>query len=229
MFHAPFSVTYDAKFATETPRDFKLSVLCIPTKPGWSRAIILGPSIKETEKAAATTSDAVTRTRQPQEKRNMPSSLMRIAFKCLPVWLTHQLSNRFLDSDLAFLHYQGQERQRQKSYFMPSPSDRCIAALRSWLPKYTDIGEQQLPSALSRSEMFDRWSQHTSNCIHCQRGIKRLQKFRRSAYAMLAFSILGCKYNLARLTTILCLGALWIVDRIEQSFMEGEFKHYENH
>jgi hypothetical protein len=228
MFQAPFTVTYDAKFATDPPRAFKLSVLCIPTKPGWSRAIILGPSMKESDKAATTSTEVTAVVQSKLKKGSIASSLMRLAFTFVPVWISHQLGNRFLDSDLAFLHYQGQERQR-RNYFMPSPADRCIAAFRAWVSKYTDSNEQQLPPVLSRSEMFDRWTQHTSHCIHCQRGMKFLRRFRQSAFATLAISILGFKYNLARWAIILCLGSILIVDKIEANFMEGEFKHYENH
>ncbi|KAG7338925.1 ring-hydroxylating dioxygenase, large terminal subunit [Nitzschia inconspicua] len=237
-FQAPFAVVYDAKYQSDTPRDFKLSVLCIPTKPGWSRAIILGPSMelpndhhqadrKQDLQLNAECSVETQPTDKNKNKKRAPS-LMRRIFKLIPVWMVHQLNNRFLDSDLAFLHYQEHERQRRDSYYMPAPSDRCIAALRSWVPKYTDMAKVQLPLALTRSQMFDRWSQHTSKCVHCQRGLKTLQNVRRSSHFFLALSIVGFKYNLAKVIALLCLGALQIASKIEKNFREGDFRHYEN-
>lgn len=232
-FQAPFTVMYDAKFASDTPRDFNLSVLCIPTKPGWSRAIILGSSIGKSESdmdEESNTQDSPNLKEAPQQSKKKNSfSLVGMIFKRIPVWLVHQLSNRFLDSDLAFLHHQEQERQRSDSYYMPAQSDRCIAALRSWVPKYTDMAEEKLPPALLRSQMFDRWSQHTSKCVHCQRGLNSLEKMRRSAYAILGVSVLGMQYRAAKILSLLCLGALWIFPRIERSFKEGGFRHYQNH
>jgi hypothetical protein len=162
------------------------------------------------------------------EPKKKPAPLLRFIFGLLPVWFLHQLSNRFLDSDLAFLHYQEQERKRSASYYMPAPSDRCITALRSWIPKYTDMDKEVIPPPLPRSEMFDRWSQHTSKCVHCLQGLKTLAKVRRSAYGILAISVLGFKYKIAKVATLLCLGIIRSVSKLERTFKEGEFKHYQN-
>jgi hypothetical protein len=254
VFQAPYTVAYDAKYEAENPRGFQLSVLCIPTKPGWSRAIILGPSMDNAampkhenssmpDKSldtttsqsdskhddAQTTSTLVTIEGNMAKKKKPGNSLMRLVYKRIPVWVVHQLSNRFLDSDLAFLHYQERERQRHDSYYMPAASDRCITALRKWVSKYTDVGKEVIPAPLPRSAMFDRWSQHTSQCIHCQKGLKTLGDARRLAHAILALSLIGLKYKVAKLAALMCLGALRAIATLEKSFMEGEFKHYENH
>ncbi len=126
LFQAPYTVAYDAKYESETPRDFKLSVLCIPTKPGWSRAILLGSPLDKKEDTDSSTKTAV----EVSNKKKKKKTLLSLVFKIIPVWFVHQLSNRFLDSDLAFLHFQEQERKRNDSYYMPAPSDRCIAALK---------------------------------------------------------------------------------------------------
>lgn len=226
---APYLVNYDAKFHTETPRPFRLSAICIPTKPGWSRSIILTWRGEDNEKADAALqkSTAVATTEQKKKKK----SLVAIVFSILPIWLTHQLSNKFLDSDLAFLHFQEQERGRGTDYFMPAPSDHCIRALRKWVNKYVSedvLGP--LPPTLSRSAMFDRWSQHTSHCKHCQEGLVTLQKIRRYSYVTLALSVLGInKHWVPKVTALLSLGAWRVVCKLENSFREGEFKHYENH
>ncbi len=215
-FRAPYMVWYDADFSN-SPRRFELSVLCIPTKPGWSRAIILTTAPSKT-------------TNGENETKTKRGTLLGAVFKRLPVWILHILNNRFLDSDLAFLHYQEREiaRQERPSYFMPAPADRCIAALRKWIPEYTNI-TGSLPSSFSRSELFNRYSQHTIHCKHCQMGEKSIRKWRRRTYATLVASILGFQFRIAKLTLILSLGLLRIYQKLEQLLKEGDFKHYENH
>ena len=69
---------------------FQPTQVCVPTQPGWSRAIIFGGS---------------------RDKKAATSPVAKL-FATLPVWLLHIFSNRFLDSDLAFLHYQEQTAQQ---------------------------------------------------------------------------------------------------------------------
>ena len=212
-FRAPYIVNYDGTFKTEKPRPFNLAAVCIPTKPGWSRGIIMTGSGEEEE--------------EDLEKKKK-SSLLKKVFSILPVWLIHQLSNRFLDSDLAFLHFQEKERGYRPDYYMPAPADRCISALRNWVSKYTDI-QEPLPPTLPRKVMFDRFEQHTSHCKHCQSGLETLKKTRNYTYVALALSVLGINFRIAKVSTVLCLAALRCIQKLENSFREGEFKHYENH
>lgn len=227
---APYLVNYDAKFQTETPRPFRLSAIGIPTKPGWSRGIIITWKAKDNERADAALLQNSTTMATIEQKKKKKSFVAKV-FSILPIWLSHQLSNQFLDSDLAFLHYQEQERGKRADYFMPAPSDHCIRALRKWVKKYTsEDALGPLPPALPRSVMFDRWSQHTSHCKHCQKGLVILQKIRRYSYATLALSVMGInKHWVPKITTLLSLGTWRIVCKLENSFREGEFKHYENH
>lgn len=217
-FRAPSLVWYDADFQSESSRRFELSVICVPTQPGWSRVIILNTAPTKTVEAK-------------NEKKTIKGSLLRTAFKKFPVWMLHMLSNRFLDSDLAFLHYQERELERQGGpmYYMPAPADRCIAALRKWIPKYTDMGVEPLPPPLPRSEMFNRYSQHAAHCQHCQAGEVSLQKWRRRTYVALAASVLGFKFRLAKLSLLVSLGLLRIFQKLDQQLRVGDFKHYDKH
>jgi pheophorbide a oxygenase len=218
-FRAPYSVWYDANFETDPPRKFELTVLCIPTKPGWSRAII------------ATTSKAEEKSSASSPGKKKPKSLMGTIFKMLPPWIIHILSNRFLDSDLAFLHYQEREiaRQGRPNYFMPAPADRCIGALRKGISAYTSIASDPLPPAMTRVELFDRYAQHSSHCKECQMGLKSLQTWRRWVYIALAASVLGIELRVAKATFLLSLGLLRVFQKLENQLKVGEFKHYENH
>ena len=120
-FRAPYVVTYNAAFERKTdpksgellpPKFFNLTVVCLPTSAGQSRAIIYGgvkPLAKhELSLAAKGAAQSVTAPQNAREAAERPSSLAARLFRSLPVWLVHLGSNRFLDSDLAFLHYQEQ-------------------------------------------------------------------------------------------------------------------------
>lgn len=228
FFKAPMMVRYEADFLTEAPRKFRLSVFCVPIRPGWSRVILL--DAKDRDEAGAENKEA----QKVQKKIPLKRRLLVKIFKSLPVWLGHQLSNRFFDSDLAFLHFQEQERHRRPqqgaNYYMPAPADRCVTALQKWIPKYTNITEEALPlGPIPRSVLFDRDAQHTSHCVHCQKGQASIQKWRKRTYGILAASILGVRFRIARVSLLCCLGLLKIYESLEKGFREGDFKHYLNH
>ena len=214
-FRAPYSIWYDADFQIDPPRKFELSVLCIPTKPGWSRAIVVTTANVKAE----------------GETTNGKKTLMSRVFKAIPEWMLHIFSNRFLDSDLAFLHYQERElaRQGRPGYYMPAPADRCIGALRQWMAEYTGITGEPLPPSMTRSELFDRYAQHSSHCKVCQQGLKTLRKGRLWAYASIVGSILAIQFRVAKVTLLFSLGLLRIFHKLEGQLKVGGFKHYENH
>ena len=271
-------------------RPFALGVLCIPTKPGWSRAIILGggrakkiqakakklaqsPSGKASSSSSATSAvveatpkvtSKPTAKKKKTKKKKRKKSLVAIVFGIIPTWAMHLISNKFLDSDLAFLHYQEQERLRYEAssnsgsgsssfYFMPAPSDRCIAKLRQWIPKHTDYlggsndnkngnrdGEGHSyslpPPIVDRSKLFDRYLQHTSQCKHCQKGLTFLRtKARKFAWGGLVASVVASHFLgrrllglAAKLLAVACLGSLRLLASLEKAFLVGDFKHYQN-
>lgn len=233
-FRAPYVITYGGEFEPRPnakpgtpPPLFNLTTILVPTKPGWSRAIIFGSQTRrqdESEKEKA-------KNKQVRRKK----SLVQRIFSILPTWLLHQLSNKFLDSDLAFLHYQEQERQRRgggaNAYFMPAQADRCVAALRKWFETYAKGAEQSgpLPPAISdRNVLFDRLAQHTDQCRHCSKALKDMKVWRKNSYRALALSIVLAKFMAARIVAVGCLVLLRIIASIEPSFKVGGFKHYEN-
>lgn len=258
-FRAPFVLSYTGVFESRRagrkksddwkrraadPRTFELTTILIPTRPGWSRIITLGAPTKRQRRRVA-----LERKRQrsaeeglvKQEKGKAPRkggqkrvSLMQRLFTSLPTWVSHQFSNRFLDSDLAFLHFQEQERQRRNAagmapYFMPAPADRTVTALRKWIETYAHIPGPLPPLITDRKALFDRWSQHTEQCRHCRNALKGMQKIRKRTYATMALSVLFVgKSMLARLLIVVCLAILRLVATIEPSFKDGGFNHYEN-
>jgi hypothetical protein len=168
--------------------------------------------------------------RRPKKK---PTSLVARVFRALPIWAIHFLSNRFLDSDLVFLHYQERSRDPNLTtdgYYMPTPADRCVSAMRKWIKTYSPV-EILPPLERDRKRLFDRWSQHSDQCRHCNTLVtESLPRWRNRTYATLYLSLVVAltKFKLASLVSIACIGLLRLYNAIESSARQGEFKHYLN-
>jgi len=168
----------------------------------------------------------------------------------IPPWVFHLFSNRFLDSDLAFLHYQERERLRyggygdaDRRYHTPAESDRCVTALRRWIPRYTDYhtveGARLPPTPEDRSLLFDRHRQHTAHCRHCRAGLAFLRgTVRRTATTgLVLFAAAALRLHrrrsrwgfAAELAALSCAMILRWVAAIERAFAVGGFDHASNH
>jgi hypothetical protein len=240
-FRAPFVLSYGAVFEKQSPQQqqqdtdnskpqfFNLTTVMIPTKPGWSRIILFGPSQQSPQE-------------QDGNKKKKESTLAKL-FRILPTWIVHTLSSRFLDSDLAFLHYQERYGNRHRGsggggggYFMPAPADRSIIALRKWIEVYAP---SQQPSSLQlpppfemsqRKDLFDRWVQHSDQCRCCTGAKKSIQAWRKRTYGILALSVMGIhKTGWAGIVAAGCILLLPIYRGLESALEQGGFKHYENH
>ena len=239
-FRAPFVVAYNGSFEGST-KMFNLTVVCLPTAPGWSRTIIFGGIKPEARVAHAKAGDAeVARQRsrlsapalQKLGPKPKPSLFAKI-FSLLPTWAIHLGSNRFLDSDLAFLHFQEQTlRQRgapkpASAYFMPAPSDRVIVALRRWLEQYAHVLGPLPPPIQTRAALFDRWTQHTAHCRHCQTAVAGIARWRKRLNVGLVLCLAAASHWAARLLGVACLGGLGLLGLVEQQFRVSDYKHYQ--
>lgn len=223
-FRAPFVIKYDGEYEVpqnKPPNSFNLTTILVPTKPGWSRIIIFGSQIAKSKDAK----DSSRRT-----------SVIGKIFGLLPVWLIHQLTNRFLDSDLVFLHVQDRDRERRSfgsasyGYFMPAPADRCVRAIRKWVNDYAHVLGPLPPLETKRQILFDRWYQHSDQCQHCARAAEGVKSWRNKIYwTMAACILLLHKYLLARVVAVGCLFLLRACKWVESTVRDGEFNHYKNH
>jgi len=264
VFRAPYVIQYEGGFEPKPGADpdapppvFNLTTILIPTEPGWSRIIIFSGQTRrqdEKDKEKSTSSASPTkeeRREKKKRKKRRKKSLLQRVFGVTPVWALHQLSNRFLDSDLAFLHFQEQERQRRRQsgmnmaagltrsrpnggassapYFMPAQSDRCVSALRKWVDSYAVVPGPLPPAIDDRSQLFNRHAQHTDQCKYCAGALEGIKRWRTNSYRILALSIVLSRYTTARVVAVGCLLALRILASLEPSFRVGGFKHYENH
>lgn len=220
-FRAPFVIQYKGKMDGGSS-GFDLTAVMTPTTPGNSRIIVYSGSTKKKDK----------NTEKEMSGKKKKQSLFFKIFKLLPTWFIHSLNNRFLDSDLAFLHYQERERERRGGdvedyYFIPGQSDRSIRAIRRWVQKFAHTPGPLPESPVARSHLFDRGSQHTDHCKHCSKALNvTFPAWKKNALRTLVVSILLGKYLAARIVAVGCLTVLGFIGKIEPSFTKGGYDHY---
>lgn len=213
--YLPFLGVYRGEFDKPGKSPFKLSFLCIPVKPGWSRLILL--------------------------YTDPPGKGHRSMLQRFPIWVVHLFSNKFLDSDLVFLHAQERalrqgEGKWQSSYFMPAKCDQPLQVWRRWLeregarcvgPDYA----KALPTTPPREELLNRFHQHTQFCWHCQsalEGISRWQ-YRVGKAGLCALALDRLQVGPPKLwlaLQVLAVGVVSSLQGMKQYFHFVDYKHY---
>jgi phenylpropionate dioxygenase-like ring-hydroxylating dioxygenase large terminal subunit len=148
-----------------TGKKLGLVVYCIPVSPGKSRIVAQFP-------------------------RNFAKTLHRI----IPRWWNH-INERHLvlDGDMIFLQQQEyylQQKQLTQSwktaYKLPTNADRLVIEFRNWFDKYCqnklpwqEVGmnvDEPININYNRSEVLDRYKQHTQHCSSCRTTVKNLER-----------------------------------------------------
>lgn len=275
VFSAPYVLQYYGNFTNAegtmnlpNTAPFRLSTICVPLRPGWSRIMIFvgPPSVDEEDTAndhppqqqqqpqnLNDTSKTASSPHHPnvpkskKQKSTLVSKLVKTIFSLFPVWLLHTFSNRFLDSDLAFLHYQertaataaatarsssdgvvGGTVSRQNVYYCPAPADRAVLALRNWFRTYAKPWlDQPLPeSPLNRDSLFDRRVQHVQICRHCQAALRAVGIWRRNTIGLLTACVVVWPYTrLARWAVAGSVLLLSILQTVERTLTQGGYDH----
>lgn len=231
-FKAPFTLIYNGVFETKPePKYFNLTTIGIPTKPGWNRLIVLSTMQNQKQESEDT---------KEKPTKNKKTRLRVKLLSVIPLCLVHLLSNRFLDSDLALLHYQEQERERlggddnenkRGVYFLPSPADRSVNAFRKWKNTYASVLLPLPPPIQSRAVIFDRYTQHTDQCRHCNKALQQVKSIRVRIVAVLALGGILAVTRFPVLGAIVvagCLATIMLLNAMEEAFNKGDFRHYEN-
>ncbi len=166
-----------------------------------------------------------------------------------PEWIEHQRILRVLDSDTVFLA--GQERERlqlapevakevDKAYYMPTPADGSVRALRKWLarfggPRWMAKGLQP-PLETDRRVLLDRYESHTKTCKVCRGALRNLGRLRHCIgfLSVMAFylGLLGQSVY-TRLAggflTVLGITGVLIIKAFEERFYYQAWNHGVNH
>lgn len=177
-FEPPCRLEY--KISLTNGKQMGLITYCLPVAPGKSRIVA-------------------------QFSRNFAQRLHRI----VPRWWDH-LENRnlVLDGDMVFLHYQErmlQQKQQTESwktaYKMPTSADRLIIEFRNWFDRYCGgkLPWQQvginppdiLPMNQNRSQLLDRYHQHTQHCHSCRGALTTVQRWQMVLLAYFVLTVSG--------------------------------------
>lgn len=200
QFDAPYLVKYMSHFVN-TSSTFNVTLLCIPHDAGSCRAILL-----------------TTRSTAPSRF----ATLMQL----VPVWIVHILSNRFLDSDLIFLHGQDANvRDAANRHSMPAPCDVSTRLLTRYL-KTIEYIRPILPTfarSRTRRELLDRWHTHTLHCRHCMQAYKRIETTRFMLHCLTAAAALARSLCVS----VACILASVALEQLRQRFHHVDFQYTE--
>jgi len=114
-----------------------------------------------------------------------------------PRWLQHIGNHKVLEDDQVFLHWQervleaaGGSKAAQRAFYLPTASDRYVAALHRWVT--ASGGEpfegQTLPPRQELEGLMDRYHSHTRHCRSCSRAFHRLHSLRPWLWGLLWLS-----------------------------------------
>lgn len=158
-FHPPCHLEYAIQLSGD--RQIGLVTYCIPVAAGKSRIVA-----------------------------QFPRNFAKQMHHWIPRWWNHiSMRNLVLDGDMVLLHYQERELQRsqerwQTAYKLPTSADRLVIEFHRWLDqsvaKPLPWGGIDDPTPLSlrdRSQLLDRYHQHTQICSSCRQALQTVQRW----------------------------------------------------
>jgi pheophorbide a oxygenase len=189
----PYEITFTAPSLVRWERGPTLTLNVTPTRKGWCRVMVafVGPkNSKQTRPPIPGLPPLVGWTLDQLDKHP---------------WLQHIMSsNPIIDGDTLFMHAaerslyeRGDHTTWRKQYYMPASADVAVTAWRKWLDKFGDTlpvlprSAEDLPPALPREQVFDRYNQHTKHCPDCKAALRNTE-IAISVLAMTAAVAAGC-------------------------------------
>lgn len=171
------------------------------------------------------------------------SPFPRFFIKLAPQWYSHINQNGVLEDDQIFLHHQerylaalGGGEKYSRAFYLPTKADLYVSELRQWVNLYhaDPFPNQDLPPALPKEKLLDRYHSHTKNCASCSQALKNIQKIKVIAIAFMIVTwtiipLLSWLINLAdsftaiSLSTTLLVSSItwWQLNKLERKFYYG--------
>lgn len=171
------------------------------------------------------------------------SPFPRFFIKLTPQWFNHINQNRILEDDQIFLHHQerylatlGGGEQYSKAFYLPTKADLYVSELRQWVNLYhaDPFPNQDLPPALSKEQLLDRYHSHTKNCSSCSGALKNIKRIKVAAIALAIltwatiplislFTSISSAGTAVILSTSLIVSSLiwWQLHKLERKFYQG--------
>ena len=172
------------------------------------------------------------------------SPVPRFFIKLAPTWYSHINQNGVLEDDQIFLHHQerylaalGGIENYSKAFYLPTKADLYVSELRQWVNLYhaDPFPEQDLPPALAKEQLLDRYHSHTKNCASCSQALDLLKKTKIIAIALLILTWatiplislsldLSSTWSAVGLSMTLLISSLawWQLDKLERKFYQGK-------
>ena len=171
------------------------------------------------------------------------SPLPRFFIKLAPTWYSHINQNGVLEDDQIFLHHQerylaalGGGDNYSKAFYLPTKADLYVSELRQWVSLYhaDPFGDRDLPAAIAKEELLDRYHSHTKKCASCIQALKTIEKLKQLAIAIpiltwaivpllsLFLAINSTQTAITLSATLLIFSFVWWqLDKLEQKFYRG--------
>ncbi|MEN9567870.1 MAG: hypothetical protein RLZZ69_3066 [Cyanobacteriota bacterium] len=172
------------------------------------------------------------------------SALPRFFIQLAPTWYSHLNQNGVLEDDQIFLHHQerylealGGSKNYSKAFYLPTKADLYVSELRQWVNLYAadPFPQQDLPPALSKELLLDRYHSHTKNCRSCSQALGVIRQIKQIAIAIpiLAWVVIPLLSIFMTLPSNLIAAGLsgtllifsfiwWQLNKIEQKFYLGK-------
>jgi phenylpropionate dioxygenase-like ring-hydroxylating dioxygenase large terminal subunit len=172
------------------------------------------------------------------------SALPRFFIQLAPTWYSHLNQNGVLEDDQIFLHHQerylealGGGKNYSKAFYLPTKADLYVSELRQWVNLYAadPFPQQDLPPALSKEQLLDRYHSHTKNCRSCSQALGTIKQIKQIAIAIpiLAWVVIPLLSIFMTLPSNLIAAGLsgtllifsfiwWQLNKIEQKFYLGK-------
>ena len=172
------------------------------------------------------------------------SPFPRFFIKLAPTWYSHINQNGVLEDDQIFLHHQerylaalGGGDNYSKAFYLPTKADLYVSQLRSWVSLYhaDPFGDRNLPAALSKEELLDRYHSHTKKCASCIQALNTIKKVKQLAIAipiltwaivplLSLFSAIDSTQMAITLSATLLIFSFiwWQLNKLEQKFYRGK-------
>ena len=171
------------------------------------------------------------------------SPFPRFMIKLAPQWYSHINQNGVLEDDQIFLHHQerylaalGGGEKYSQAFYLPTKADLYVSELRQWVNLYhgDPFPHQDLPTALSKEQLLDRYYSHTKNCASCSQALENIKKIKVIAIALFIliwatippislFVGIPSTWSIISLSATLLISSLawWQLNKFENKFYHG--------
>ena len=171
------------------------------------------------------------------------SPFPRFFIKLAPQWYNHINQNGVLEDDQIFLHHQerylqalGGGEKYSKAFYLPTKADLYVSELHQWINLYhaDPFPDKDLPPALPKEQLLDRYHSHTKSCASCSQALKNIKKIKiiAIAFAILTWTIIpllsllitigDLKIAISLSATLLISSIVWWqLNKLERKFYYG--------